>query len=75
QRSSRQQRRRTHALDRCGLRASVTLIQAFFQYYWEAGEAAFAEIPAIWEAAKARIDAGEKRPSDEEAAAARRTSG
>ena len=24
QRSSRQQRRRTHALDRCGLRASVT---------------------------------------------------
>ena len=53
----------------------LPLIQAFFQYYWEAGEAAFAEIPAIWEAAKARIDAGEKRPSDEEAAAARRTSG
>lgn len=53
----------------------LPLIRAFFQYYWEAGEAAFAEIPAIWEAAKARIDAGEGRPSDEEAAAARRTSG
>jgi hypothetical protein len=53
----------------------LPLIQAFFQYYWEAGEKAFAEIPAIWEAAKARIDAGERRPSDEEAAAARRTLG
>ncbi|WP_298188490.1 hypothetical protein [Novosphingobium sp.] len=53
----------------------LPLIQAFFQYYWEAGEAAFAEIPAIWEAAKARINAGEGRPSGEEAAAARRTAG
>ena len=53
----------------------LPLIQAFFQDYWAAGEAAVAEIPAIWEGAKARIDDGEGRPSREEAAAARRTAG
>ncbi len=42
---------------------SMTLEQLFIEYAWCDGMDAFAEIPAIWEAAKARLDSGEPDPS------------
>lgn len=41
----------------------VSLEQVFFEYAWNTGEEAFAEIPAIWQRAKQRLDAGERQAS------------
>jgi len=51
----------------------VSLEQLFFEYAWLAGDKAFAEIPAIWEAAKVRVDGGEPAPTREQAMQARNT--
>lgn len=50
---------------------SVSLEQLFFEYGWHAGLEALAEIPAIYERAKARLDAGEPNPDLDQIRASR----
>lgn len=51
----------------------VELEQVFFEYAWSYGDEAFAALPTVWEAAKARLEAGETEPTREQSMAARGT--
>jgi predicted transcriptional regulator len=50
---------------------SVSLEQLLFEYGWHAGMDALAEVPAIYERAKTRLDAGEPDPTDDQCRDAR----